>query len=231
MKDLWTRKKKGWIGVIIAIPIFFWILSQVLPAAASWLNRQGFRKVQHRLAEISGTLTCPDKRGSQRILFNPLTFPLNRRSHPELDREKFLLRLVGLLSVEQAGFYWIGCESDDGSWVRIDGEEVVENGGLHARQEKRNLIHLNRGIHPLEVRWENQMGEAYLDLFWIPPEGMRQPLPFLPHPWGKWSALLERLGFFSFKIAQYWTFLMLPLLLYPLLFPVRPSSGEEGDGK
>jgi hypothetical protein len=225
------KKKKYWTVIAIVVPIFFWSLSEVMPRLASKLNEKGYVEGRKKSLGISGNVTFQEQGKNKKARLENIRFPLTRQFYPLLDREKFTLKIIGLLEVKKAGLYWLGSDSDDGSWIKIDNEEVLDNGGLHPRQEKANLMDLQPGIHPLEIRFENQMGEAYLDLFWVGPDGVRSPLPILPHPWGKESALLYRLGYLSFKITQYWTFLMLPILLYPLLFPVRLSNrARDGSG-
>jgi hypothetical protein len=224
MTAFFRKKKKYWAVIVIAVSVFFWSLSEVMPRLAQQLDEKGYEEGRKKSLGITGTLTFEEQGKKKKVRLDPIRFPLTRQSHPLLDREKFSLKIIALLEVKKAGLYWIGSDSDDGSWIRIDNEQVLDNGGLHPRQEKTNLMDLRPGIHPLEIRFENRMGEAYLDVFWIGPEGVRSSLAMLPHPWGKESAFFRRLGYLSFKIAQYWTFLMLPVLLYPLLFPVRPSE-------
>ena len=54
--------------------------------------------------------------------------------------------------------------SDDGSRLLIDGNIVIDNGGLHGSQEKRGSAPLSKGWHALKVEWFNKAGGATLDL-------------------------------------------------------------------
>jgi hypothetical protein len=54
--------------------------------------------------------------------------------------------------------------SDDGSRLLIDGEIVIDNGGLHGTEEKRGVAPLSKGWHAIKVEWFNKAGGATLDL-------------------------------------------------------------------
>ncbi|MEW6186937.1 MAG: hypothetical protein AB1585_14480 [Thermodesulfobacteriota bacterium] len=225
MKIRLPKKKRLWIVLAITVPVICWSISEILPLIASALNRQGYQVVRREPSGLSGILTIRKKEALERKTVKDIRFPLTRTSDPRFDHDRFTLKLYGLLDVERAGFYWVGSESDDGSWIRLKGDKILDNGGLHSRETKMNLIHMDKGLQSIELRYENQMGEAYLDLFWVTPEGTRSPLPLLPNPWGRVSAGLLWTAFLFFKIAQYWVFFTLPLLLYPILFPVnKPNS-------
>jgi len=211
-------KKKG-ILLIIMIPMVFWSLSESLPLMISQLNERIYRYQAKNPQGISGSLTIFKQGLVDRLMISNIRLPLSRKSDPLFDQERFQLQVTGLLKIEKAGIYSFGTESDDGAWIWIDGKKILDNGGLHSRQKKMNFAHLQKGVYFIELKFENLMGEAYWDVFWIPPDETRHPLPLLPHPWGRVASGLFWSANLFFKIAQYWAFFVIPLLLYKVLFP------------
>jgi hypothetical protein len=64
---------------------------------------------------------------------------------------QFCVRWSGVLRVPKDGRYTFTTESDDGSRLYIDGKQVVDNGGLHAMEEKTGTIELKAGDHDLRI--------------------------------------------------------------------------------
>ncbi len=213
------RSKKKGILLIIMVLIVFWSLSESLPLMIIQFNGRICRYQAKNPLGISGSLTIFEQGSVNRLMISNIRLPLSRKSNPLFDHERFQLQVTGLLKVEKAGIYWFGTESDDGSWIWIDGKKILDNGGLHSRQKKMGFAHLQKGVYFIEVKFENLMGEAYGDVFWIPPDETRRPLLLLPYPWGRVASSLFWSANLFFKIAQYWVFFMIPLLLYKILFP------------
>ena len=110
------------------------------------------------------------------------------------------LVLDGFLHIATAGLYNFAVSSDDGSFLRIDGFNVINNDGQHGPNDVRNDVMLSAGTHSLRIlQWENGGGtnlQAYLRLT---PSGDYQALSgdFLstsaaPEP-GAWALMI--LGF------------------------------------
>jgi hypothetical protein len=221
MKNSIFRSKKRGAFLIIAMPIGFWFFSETIPMAISGLNWVSYRYLSSPSSTKTGILNILDKYSFDRKTISDIKFPLSRKSDLRFDHERFHLQMVGLIKVEKSGTFWIGTESDDGSWIWLDEKKILNNGGLHAREEMKSFIYLKEGIHSLDIEFENLVGEAYLDLFWIPPNGNREPIPFKSQPMGRMIPGLYWLSILFFKISQYWTFFLVPFLLYNLLFPGR----------
>ena len=221
MKFHLPEKKNPWIISAIAFPVLLWSLSEIMNITAIGLNRKSYQSIKKHPSEASIILSIKNKGSVNRKYLKEIKFPLSRKSDLRFDHERFDLRIFGLLEVEKPGLYWIGTESDDGSWIWIDGKKILDNGGFHAREEKKNFIQLEKGLHSITVKFENILGEAYLDVFWIPPNETRCPLPLIPNPYGRIISGLYRSAHLSFKIAQYWIFLLIPILLYGVLFPFK----------
>lgn len=78
--------------------------------------------------------------------------------------EQFSVRFTGSLRVDTEADYTFYLTSDDGSWLTIDGTQVIDNGGLHSPAMKQATIHLARGYHPLEVKMYEHTGIAVAHL-------------------------------------------------------------------
>ena len=83
--------------------------------------------------------------------------------------ERVLVRFSGFVNVPADDLYRFSLTSDDGSVLRVAGQLVVDNDGLHGAIEKRGAIALQAGLHPIEVVWFNATGGAELELRWARP--------------------------------------------------------------
>lgn len=79
------------------------------------------------------------------------------------------IRWTGVIRIAKAGQYRFFTISDDGSRLFIGGKLVVDNGGLHAAEEKDGTIELKEGDHELKLEFFENEGEAVCKLYWQPP--------------------------------------------------------------
>jgi hypothetical protein len=98
----------------------------------------------------------------------------------------FSIQWNGFLLVPEKGLYTLITESDDGSWVYVDGNLVVDNGDKHAVRRAMGDVNLTRGYHPITIRYFDAGGGAVLRFFWKPPNKSEEPVPessifHLPH--------------------------------------------------
>lgn len=84
-------------------------------------------------------------------------------------REPFSILWRGKLAIPTGGVYTIGARSDDGSFVFIDGQLVVDNGGSHGAEDRSGQITLEQGFHDIEVRYNELGGSREMQLWWQPP--------------------------------------------------------------
>ncbi|MER2600595.1 MAG: PA14 domain-containing protein [Caldilineales bacterium] len=84
-------------------------------------------------------------------------------------REPFSITWRGKLAVPQTGVYTIGTRSDDGSYVLIDGQLVVDNGGSHGAEDRNGQLALEQGFHDIEIRYNQLDGSREMQLWWQPP--------------------------------------------------------------
>jgi hexosaminidase len=72
----------------------------------------------------------------------------------------------GYVNVPADGFYKFAVESDDGSVLKIDGEEVVNNDGIHGSQPLAGSIPLKQGFHKIQLRYFQAEGGQSLSVQW-----------------------------------------------------------------
>lgn len=68
------------------------------------------------------------------------------------------LIISGYFNVPADGVYTFSLLSDDGSWLKVDGELVSDNDGPHAPQEITGQRALAKGLHPIEIRYFDYNG-------------------------------------------------------------------------
>jgi hexosaminidase len=95
---------------------------------------------------------------------------------PQLDEsfpEAYGLIIRGYVNIERAGIYRFFTFSDDGSVLKVRGQEVVKNDGAHAPVEKSGEIALGQGWHPFELSYFQAGGGSVLEVQYSS-EGMEQ---------------------------------------------------------
>lgn len=178
----------------------------------------------------SGLLTLPQKNNSLKKIMANLVLPFSRKMTPGLDHDRFEFHLLGITEIRKSGEYFIGTESDDGSWIWIDGKLILDNGGLHGRQEKKKLIYLNQGNYFIEIKFTNFAEDAFLDFFWAQPDGTRVPISIKclnPPKVVIFSSIIMTcywISLISNKIAIYSILVLISLFMYNSLFPSPPNK-------
>lgn len=92
-------------------------------------------------------------------------------------RSPFSIRWTGLIRIENAGKYRFSLDSDDGSWLFIDGQMIIDNGGDHAPVRLSRDANLSAGYHQIELKYYDAMGGSMLRFYWTPPNGREQIVP------------------------------------------------------
>jgi hypothetical protein len=101
------------------------------------------------------------------------TVELEKIPHRE---DNFALELSGYLRIPKTGVYTFFLESDDGSDLRIEDTLVINNDGLHSRQELTGEMALAAGDHPITVRFFERGGVAWLRLRMAGADGVARTL-------------------------------------------------------
>jgi hypothetical protein len=84
-------------------------------------------------------------------------------------REPFSILWRGKIAIPESGAYTFGTRSDDGSFLYIDGQLVVDNGGSHGAEDRQGSLFLAEGFHDIEVRYNELGGSREMQLWWQPP--------------------------------------------------------------
>lgn len=86
-------------------------------------------------------------------------------------------RWLGMINVPEDGTYTFWTNSDDGSHLWVDGEHVVNNGGVHGMRTVQGQIDLDQGRHAIEINFFEQGGGEGMEVSWAGPGFERQPIP------------------------------------------------------
>ncbi|WBX75623.1 Ig-like domain-containing protein [Tenacibaculum ovolyticum] len=92
--------------------------------------------------------------------------------------DTFSIRYKGLLLISTAGSYTFFTRSDDGSKLHIDGNEIVDNDGLHGSVEQSGQVNLGVGYHQIEVTFFENFGAESLQVQYQGPSITKQNIPF-----------------------------------------------------
>jgi hexosaminidase len=90
-------------------------------------------------------------------MFNPKQF-----NRPEM----FGVVFEGYLKIAEDGLYNFAVESDDGSALLIDGEEIIVNDGAHTMQRIEGVVPLKKGFHKIKILFFQRTGDIGLRIFW-----------------------------------------------------------------
>ena len=92
-------------------------------------------------------------------------------------KQNYALLFEATLDVPEDGEWNFATRSDDGSWLWIDGELVVDNPGLKPATRKDGRVNLSKGAHELRVAFTQGGGGAELKVLWSGPGVEEQELP------------------------------------------------------
>lgn len=122
--------------------------------------------IMHSLREIRRAWTAA---GSQGVLYVP---NIHFAHNPLGPSEKFLSRFVGYLRCDRGGEYIFATDSDDASFLLIDGKLVAQWPGLHwrsGRAKYTGTIDLQPGVHRIEYLHAQELGGLLMNAAWMPP--------------------------------------------------------------
>lgn len=87
---------------------------------------------------------------------------------------QYAIQYSGWLKITQAGTHRFYTNSDDGSKLYINGQEVVNNDGDHGTIERSGTIELGVGFHQITVDYFNAAGGAWLEVLHKAPTGPKE---------------------------------------------------------
>ncbi|MEZ6087521.1 MAG: c-type cytochrome [Pirellulaceae bacterium] len=91
-------------------------------------------------------------------------------------KDAFATRQTTSIAVPSTGEYTFYLASDDGSRMVLDGEEIIDNDGLHGIVEKSHKVRLDAGMHALVVTYFDNGGGDGLQVSWEGPGFTKQVL-------------------------------------------------------
>ncbi|MBF8294656.1 MAG: hypothetical protein HW389_1201 [Bacteroidetes bacterium] len=100
-------------------------------------------------------------------------FDLSPRNLPE----DFAFEYRGFVRALESGIYGFFTDSDDGSRLFIGDVLVVDNDGLHGIREKKGVVALAAGLHPIRVEFFQKSGGRELRVLMQGPKGEKQEIP------------------------------------------------------
>jgi predicted alpha-1,2-mannosidase len=89
----------------------------------------------------------------------------------------FGLHFKGFVKIPSDGIYSFYLSSNDGSYLYIDGKELIENDGNHGTIEEPGQIALKAGYHAIEVKYMQCGGAKSLKVSWEGPGLSKQEIP------------------------------------------------------
>ena len=82
-------------------------------------------------------------------------------------REAIGMEFIGAIDIPADGSYDFRLISDDESFLYIDGQEIIDNGGYHGPRPIDGEMYLKKGKHEIKVLYSNAGGGAALSLQWF----------------------------------------------------------------
>jgi len=96
---------------------------------------------------------------------------------PEVEVERFGFEYNGFIKIPKDGIYTFYIESNDGSKLYLDGNELIDNDGDHTAIEKYRSVALRAGMHPIAVKYYQAGASKCLNVNWEGSEFARQEIP------------------------------------------------------
>ncbi len=118
-----------------------------------------------------------DDRGGARVTDPELSTAVLKRRRPDFAARPFSVEWQGFVVIPRRATFTWRTVSDDGSWVFVDGREVVANGGIHPATTAEGSIQLDAGLHPIFIRYFQAGGDCAFELTWSRDGGPFEPLP------------------------------------------------------
>ncbi|UAB91765.1 hypothetical protein I5192_22080 (plasmid) [Ruegeria sp. SCSIO 43209] len=135
-------------------------------------NSEGFRMAFFALDFRPSRLSQIDfsAAADETTLTNALNYDGSTQIWEGGREDVFAVRATTDLHIEQAGSYTFYLLSDDGSSLRLNGQDLIDNDGLHATELQTATIELSAGTHSLEALYFEAYGDATLMLEWAGPD-------------------------------------------------------------
>ncbi|NRR92057.1 T9SS type A sorting domain-containing protein [Winogradskyella undariae] len=94
------------------------------------------------------------------------------------ESNDFAIRYTGYITISSEETYTFYTSSDDGSKLFIDGNEIVDNDGDHAFQERSGTITLAPGNYPITILFYERTGDETLNVSYSSATISKMSIPF-----------------------------------------------------
>ncbi|MBR11360.1 MAG: glycosyl hydrolase [Rickettsiales bacterium] len=81
--------------------------------------------------------------------------------------EHFGMIVKGSINIPKTASYSFRVWSDDGSKVYVDGDEIIDNGGLHGTRARDGELYLKEGKHDLEIHYWQASADGVISFQWF----------------------------------------------------------------
>lgn len=131
-------------------PVYVFGTTVVIPS--------GLKGVIYHVSRFTTKLPNLEKEKPQGSIY---TSSLNIPSQDYKQGFPGITKRLEWFAIDYTGRFWIGTPgeyrfsltSDDGSRLLIDGQEVIDNDGIHSPQTATGRVELNGGIHTIRVQY------------------------------------------------------------------------------
>ncbi len=98
--------------------------------------------------------------------------------HLKMEHREDYFGLVfdGYIKVPRDGVYTFHVVSDDGAFILVDGQKIVDNDGQHGMREARGQIGLKAGIHEFTVPYFDNWYDHGLEVYYYHEQTGRKPI-------------------------------------------------------
>lgn len=115
---------------------------------------------------------------------------------PEVrELNTFSVEWTGSLVVRRDGIYGFATKSDDGSWLWIGDQLVIDNGGAHSVRNVATELLLKRGVYPFKLRYNQVGGDYFLQV------GQTDPVGRVVHPG---PLVSRRMSYSALRARELW---------------------------
>lgn len=162
----WTTKYTQW-----ALPLGGHVAALTLLVSGLWATHHHWKGQFSGYGLAAEYYESTDFKGAtfDSAIEHRIEFSKNRASQ---FKRPLSVRWTGTIVLPRTGRYVFATESDDGSWMHLDGKLVLDNGGAHELRRVETVLQLTEGPHAIELRYVNFGGDGTLRWFWTPPGRM-----------------------------------------------------------
>ncbi len=167
-RRFWARPG-FWINLAV-VAVFFAGAAGIQRWRAAQFEGWGLSAVYYEGSDFSGKVW---RRGVEPFI------DYSDKTDAHFKKGVFSVEWSGSIFLPRTGRYSFATESDDGSWVELDGRVIVDNGGTHGPRKRETAHMLQAGLYSFKVRYFQAGVGAKMRLFWSP-AGRRGGPEYIP---------------------------------------------------